>query len=369
MAWDIPLPTDISDSASGVLESEVARVFQLLNPGASPPPVDARSPTSVLAIYARTLGLTAFDLWLYQARLAQELMPDTAVDWLWRHGLIWGVPQDQPTAAEGNLVLTGPANGVVPAAAAFSAPGGAVYNTINSGTIASSGTLSIGVSAAVAGSAGDLAAGVTLTAVNPLAALVPQTGTIDANGVTGGTDLESTDDWRARILQRIRNRGGGGDASDFEQWTETVLPGSIVTAISPGVGQVTVAIAMPTASGPRVPTSTELAEATAYLNDSTNRKPLGAPVINVIAATLEPVNYTLHLMPDTAAIEQGVSNALGLFFNSGSIEIGGTLDMSVSDAAINLGAGVVAFDRSVPSADVVSATPTSLLTLGSITFV
>ena len=86
MSWPIPLPTDIADRAAGVLESEVSRVFQAQNPGAPPPPVDARSPTSVLAIYARTLGLTGFDLWLYQGRLAQELMVDTAVDWLWRHG-------------------------------------------------------------------------------------------------------------------------------------------------------------------------------------------------------------------------------------------------------------------------------------------
>lgn len=368
MSWPIPLPNDISARAAGVLEAELLRVYQLRNPGAPPPEVDARSPVSVAAVYARVLGLSEFDLWLFQARLASELMVDTAIDWLPRHGAIWGVPQDQPQAAAGNLVLTGVALDPIPGGAAFSVPGGGIYETINSGTISSGGTLSIGITATVPGSAGNLAPGATLQAVSPIAGLIPQTGTIDAGGVTGGTDLEPIEDWRARIKARIRNRGGGGSATDFTNWTQDELPGAMVKAFSPGLGQVTVALAIPTPTGPRVPTSSELSEVTAWLNDASVRKPLGAPVINVIAATLQPVNFSLHLLPDTAAIRTGVTNALALYFLGTDIAIGATLELSRSDAAISAGAGVVAFDRAAPSADVAPSTVTSLLTLGTVTF-
>jgi len=203
----------------------------------------------------------------------------------------------------------------------------------------------------------------------PLAGLISQSGTIDVNGVTGGADLEETEHWRSRILARIQQRGGGGDANDFEQWTQEVLPGAIVDAFSPGLGLITVAIAMPTSTSPRVPTSTELDEATAYLNDATNRKPLGAPAVAVIAATLQPVNFTLHLLPDTTANRTAAQNALALYFVGADIQIGSTLDLSRSDAAISTAIPTAAFDRSVPAADVVPSTVTSILTYGTVAFV
>jgi uncharacterized phage protein gp47/JayE len=379
MSWPIPQPSDISDRASGVLERELTRVYTLMNGVPPPDPIDARSPVSIAAIFARVLGMTGFDMWLFQARLGQKLMPDTAVDWLPRHGAIWGVPQDQPVASSGNLVLVGTDGLVLPGGLEFSAPGGAIYDIINAGTIGSSGTIAIGISAEAAGSAGNLAAGVTLTAVTPFDGLISQSGTVDTNGITGGADLESTDDWRTRILARIRQRGGGGDANDFDQWTAEVLQGPMVLAISPGVGLITVAIAMPVMTvgtngaavltSWRVPTSTELDEATAYLNDATNRKPLGAPVVDVIAATLQPVNFTLHLIPDTTATRQAITNTLPFYFVGSDITIGATLDVSRSDAAISEATGVFAFDRSVPSADVAPSTVTSLLTFGTVTFV
>jgi uncharacterized phage protein gp47/JayE len=370
MPWPIPQPTDIADRAAGVYESEFARIYALLNPNAPPAQVDARSPASCLAVHARVLGMTGFDLYGMQARLAQELMPDTAIDWLPRHGSTWGVPQDQPVAAAGNLVLPGGSvNTIIPGGFEFSVNGGSVYEVVNAVTIEAAGTISVGISAAVGGTAGDLAAGVTLTAVNALGGLFSQSGTVDVNGITGGQDLEPIESWRSRIIQRIQQRGAGGDANDFIQWTLEALPGAMVDPFSPGVGLITVAIAMPTPTGPRVPTGTELSEVTAYLNNSTLRKPLGAPVIDVIGATLQPVNFTLHMNPDTVEVQQGATAALQLYFMSSDIMIGGTLDISRADNAISFAAGAYNFDRTVPSGDVSPSTVTSLLTLGTVTFV
>lgn len=375
MPWPLPQPADIADRAASTYETEYQRVYSLRNPGAPAVIVDARSPISTLAVHGRVLGEAAFDVYLMQSRYGQELMPDTAQDWLPRHGAIWGVPQEQPVSASGTLDLPGGQIGtVIPAGFEFSANGLGVYEVMNAGTILGAGTFAIGISAAVGGTAGDLAPGVTLTAVTPLGGLISQSGTVDSNGITGGADLEDVEQsWRPRILARIRNRGAGGDANDFEQWAQAALPGCMPYAFSPGLGEITVAIAMPVlASGQvtawRVPTSTELSTATAYLNDATNRKPLGAPVVSVIAATLQAVNFTLHLAPDTTAIRQGISNALGLYFVGADIEIGGTLDISRSDAAIDATSGLYNFDRSAPAADVSPSTVSSLLTFGTVAF-
>jgi len=368
MPWTVPQPSDIADRAAGVLEAEYARVYALRNPGAPPATPDARSPNSLLAIDARLTGLTTFDLYLYQGRLAKELMPDTAEDWLPRHGAVWGITQGQPVAATGNGLFVTNAALVVPALFEITAPGGAVYETTAAGTIAAAGTLSVPVAAQAAGSAGDLPASTALTPVAPLGGLVSVA--VDANGISGGADLESLDSFRARILQRIRARGAGGNASDWVQWAEQALPGALVAAISPGLGSVTVAIAMPAiapAVGWRVPTAPELATATAYLNDGTARRPLGVPVVDVVAATLVPLNFTLHLNPDTVPIRAAAVTALTAWaIIDGAI--GGTMEMSRADAALSAADGEFSHDRTLPAADYTAA-PTSLPVLGTVSFV
>jgi hypothetical protein len=91
-------------------------------------------------------------------------------------------------------------------------------------------------------------------------------------------------------------------------------------------------------------------------------------VVEVIAATLQPVNFTLHMNPDTSAVQQGATAALELYFMSSDITIGGTLDISRSDNAISFAAGAYNFDRSEPTGDVSPSTVSSLLTLGTVTF-
>lgn len=363
MPWPLPQPSDIADRAATVLEGEFARIYALRNPGAPAAQPDARSPNSLLGAYARTTALTVFDLYLTLAREAQELMPDTAVDWLPRHAAIWGVPQQQPVAAAGGAIFQGLSLTVVPSGFALTAPGGAAYVTNEAGTITNAGTVDITVQAQTAGAAGNLGSLVALTPVSPLGGLTSVA--VDANGITGGQDAESLDSWRARILRRIRQRGSGGSADDYEQWVDEVIPGAMSVAMSPGSGLVTVAVAIPASPIPRVPTSTELSEIQGYVADPAARKPLTATV-TVIPATLTPIDVNLHLNPDTAAIRQGVTNALQLYFQT-DLEIGGTLEVSRLDEAISISSGEYSHDRTAPAADY-AAGPTELPVLGTIGF-
>ena len=354
MPFPIPQPGDIADRAAGVLEAEYARVYALRNPGAPPAVVDARSPNSLLAVEARVTDEVTFDLYLYQGRVAQELMPDTAQDWLARHAAIWGVTQGQPIAAAGSVVAVGVANTLIPAQFEATAPGNAIYQSVTASTIGASGTLEVAFTAQVAGSAGNLGSLVVLT---PVAALDGLTSlTVDANGITGGQDAESLDSWRARILQRIRNPSAGGDEADWEGWAEAALPGCVAHAYTPGPGQVTVAIAMTgtgTPAVPTAPTAAQVATVQAYIGDATARKPLGITP-TAIAATLTPIPWTIHVNPDTPAVQQGASAALALWFGTDAV-MGGTLDISRGDAALSAGSGEFNHDRITPTADYAAA--------------
>lgn len=364
MPWPIPSPAEIADRAAAVWEAEYARVYALKNPGETAQ-VDARSPTSLLAIDGRVLAMTAYDAWAYLARLAQELMPDTAVDWLDRHGAVWGVPRIQAVAATGNVVLAGITNTPIPSGLALSAPGGAAYVTTAGATIGAGGTVTVPVIAAVAGAAGNLPAATVLTVATPLEGLTTQSAVVDASGLIG-QDAETMENWRTRILDRVRKRGAAGNADDFHAWTKEVFPTAIVRAMSPAVGEITVAFALPSGETWRVPTAPEVATLSAYLNDAGVRKPLGAPVVVVTAATLQPVAITLTLNPDTTATRAAAIEALEEQMRADAT-IGGMVYLSRLDAALQNASGEFSHTRSAPVADVTAAA-TTLSVLGTVTF-
>lgn len=365
MPWPLPQPGDIADRAAGIFEADLPRVYALRHPGASPAKVDARSNVSQLAVYARTVDAASQDMWFFLARTVQELMPDTAIDWLSRHAAIWGVPRIQAIAATGNVIFTERPATAIPSGLAMTAPGGQTYTTAGSGTTDGGGTVSIPVVAAVAGSAGSQPSGTVLKLVNPQSGFTIQSAIVDTGGLTG-EDAETTDAWRGRILAVIRNRGSGGSAGDFERWAAEALPGLIVTAMTPGTGFITVAFAMASGQTWRVPTTPEIDTLDAYLNDAQHRKPLGAPVITVVGATLQSVNFSLHLNPDTAANRTAATNALTLQLLADAT-IGGTIYMSRMDAALENASGEFSHERATPSADVTAAA-TTLSVIGTVTF-
>ncbi len=371
MPWPIPQPSVIADRAAAVYEVEYQRIYTLKHPAGPAATVDARSPFSTLAVDGRVLALAAFDLWSFLPRTAQELMVDTATDWLPRHAAQWGVTRIAAVAATGGAVFLAGATGVtVPSGLPLAAPGGAAYATTASLAIAANGSGSVPVVASVAGAAGSLAPGTVLTVVNPLGGLAAQTAAVDSGGLTG-EDAESTDAWKGRILARIRQRGTGGNADDFVQWVHEVLPTALVSATSPSTGAIVVCFAMPTGSSWRVPTSPEIAAVTAYVNDATQRKPLGAPTVAVMGATLVPVNFSISLNPNTVANQTAALNALtAQMLADAAIPDalhGGTIYLSRMDAALANGSGEYAHERALPAADVTVAAY-RLAVLGTVTF-
>ncbi len=338
MTWPLPSPAEISSRASGVFEERLsAKTGETVN---------ARDPNSVTGAAADITGMSAFDLYLYQKRLANELMPDTAEDWLARHAAIWGVPRVPAKYATGVVTFAGDAGTAIPVGLVLTF-GSVQWETASAATIpAGSTSVPVPVQALATGTTGNVAAGTALDISTPLAGLSTQTATVGSDGITGGTAIEAIDTWRARLLKRIRTPGMGGSESDYETWVHDVYPSAIVSVIPAwvGKGSVGVVIAMP---GPRAPTSAELATIDAYLQQA---RPVTAQVIT-LAATLHAVDVTLALNPDTTAIRAAATSALQLFFSQAGT-IGGTVYMSRLDDAVSDASGEYSHERSAPTADI-----------------
>jgi uncharacterized phage protein gp47/JayE len=347
MPWPVPAP--------GVISARAASLFEQLLPG-----IDARSDNTVATTVTRVTELAAQDLYFEQGYFAQQLMPDTATDWLPLHGAEWGVPQIQPTPAGGNILVTGLPGAILPSGIQFTSPTQALYVSNAVVSLSQSGAGVIPVVAAVAGSAGNVAAGALMTVVSPVAQLAPQTGTVDPSGITGGLDLESIDSWRARILAQIRTEPSGGNYADYVKWIGEALPGAI--GVCPpsacGGGVVNCAFVMP---GPTAPTAEEVATVQAYVE---TQAPVTAQAnVTVVGATLVPINVVLQVRPNTVAIQAAAQQALALFFQQNQT-IGGTLYMSDLDAAISTADGETYHERLAPTGDVVAPSAFTLFTLG-----
>jgi uncharacterized phage protein gp47/JayE len=156
--------------------------------------------------------------------LARQFLPDTAEqEWLDRHGNIWLTNADNTkgrksaTYAEGIVSFTGNNLFVIPSNSVLESLG-VTYETTEEiiiGTTATTGP----VRCLQAGAIGNLEPNETMTFQTPLAG-------IDTSAIVqimdGGTDQETDDELRERVLLRIQNPPMGGDATDYVQWALAV---------------------------------------------------------------------------------------------------------------------------------------------------
>lgn len=355
MPWPLPQPAEISDRLAAGYETAFA-------PLAGPGGVDARTPQSVLAALARVQAMGAFDLYLHLQRLAQELFPDTATDELARHASIWGVSRRPAAAAGGNVTVTGGTGLTIPSGLEL-ALGELRFTTLSETTVVG-GTATLPVQASAAGAAGNLPSGTSLALVSPLAGLSAQAAIVAAPGLAGGVDEESLDAWRTRLLARIRAGVPYGQAGAYEAWALTV-PGIVAAkerAGWVGLGTVGVIVASGDVFAPTAPSPAELAAVQAVLDAN---RPVTAQAF-AVAATVAPLDLTIRVEPDTAAVRAAVTEGLRLFLAS-EPGIGGTIRRSRISEAISSAAGEFAHRLDLPAADVTLGA-TAVATLGTITW-
>lgn len=223
---------------------------------ASLPGADANVPNSVLRVLSDNQGALCHLTLQYVDWLSLQLLPDTAeTEWLDRHGQIWLVNSDGSTGRKLATLSAGTADfygivdgTVLPAGTIIQS---SLQNPDVTGTSAmiSYATLAdITVSAAVPvqgniraldpGAIGNLDPGSSLS----IFPTVPGVGSqVIVVNLTGGTDDETDDELRARVLQRIRNPPMGGDTADYVAWALAV-PGvtRAWAAVEQGIGTMTV---------------------------------------------------------------------------------------------------------------------------------
>lgn len=295
---------------------------------------------------------------------SEQIIPDTAIKaYLVRWASIWGINRKAATFSAGPVTMTGTNGSVITAGSLFTRDDGAQYEAQADATIAG-GTIDVTVQALLAGVDGDLDPGVELNLVSPIAG-VDSTGTVAGpDGVTGGNDEESDEDLLGRLLDRLQTPPLGGADQDYEKWAKEVAGVTRVWVYPLYLGPGTVGVTfVRDDDDPIIPDNTAVGVVADYIE---TKRPVTAHV-TVFAPVADPINFTIHIEPDSAEIRAAIEAELkDMIFREGVPA--GTILLSHMNEAISIAKGEVDHVLSSPVADQVSAAG-HLAQMGVITWV
>jgi uncharacterized phage protein gp47/JayE len=181
----------------------------------------AMVPNSVLRVLSDANAGLAFLVLLYIDWLSKQLLPDTAeTEWLDRHADIWlpGAGRKPATFAAGSGTVTGIDGSMVPQGTQLTGANTVLYETTTPVTVGS-GPTPVAIRAIDPGKIGNLEQG---TVIGFISAIAGVDGTVTIVEMTGGVDIESDDELRERVLERIQQPPMGGAAYDYVAWAKQV---------------------------------------------------------------------------------------------------------------------------------------------------
>jgi uncharacterized phage protein gp47/JayE len=326
-------------------------------------------------------------------RVALECTPWSAVYNLEAWAALRSVLRIPASPASLTATFTG-TNGIpIPAGLTVTRSDGAAY-TVTTGATVSGGAATVTIAAAAPGAAGNCIAGTALTLGS--APLGVNAAGLAATAVTVGSDAETDDALRTRMLAVYAAPAQGGAIADYVEWAAAV-PGVTRAWVAPllaGAGTVTVFTMFDTAEAafggfPQGTNGVATAETRAVAatgdqlavaNALYPKRPVTALVYSN-APVAYPVAFRItDVLPATAAMQSAVTAALAAVFQRSAAPGGtvwpltmpgtqnGYLYMNIFTQALDAVPGLQRYTLVTPNAAVVA--PTGCLpTLGAITWV
>lgn len=298
-------------------------------------------------VAARALSGTAYELYGYQNWIARQSNPATCDEAMLLRWADWRLEggRTPAVAATGPVLVSGSSGALVDAGQVYRADDGRRYVVALSVTLVD-GAATLQVSAEDVGTLGNLEAG-NLTAVTPVVGVNP-TAIIGAGGIVGGTEQEELEALRARVQAAFKNPSKVGNGPDFVEWALEVPGVTRAWPLPRWMGPGTFGLVFVRDGDPDlIPTPAQVAEVQAYLEQ---KRPVTSEVY-VLAPEPRPINFSLHLVPDSTALRTAVTQALhGLIVDEGGP--GKTLRITHVRNTISNTPGETDHVLSVPVADV-----------------
>lgn len=329
---------------------------------------------SFLMVFSRVIGGAVHLLYGYIDNVVDELFVLTAsTTYLERIGAEYGILRNEAVAAKGTVTITGVAGTIVPIGTELQSSSDNLYTTDAAATIGIGGSITADVTASEEGTASNESGGAVLTFVTPIAG-VDTSVTADSDGLTGGTDEETDDDYRTRILDRKRFAPQGGCAEDYIAWAKEVSGVTRAWVYEQYQGRGTLAVFfMRDGDANPFPNAAALLAVYNYIvsHEDSRGVTVGCPVtakpgLFVLAPTAKTVDMSIAIYPNTVAVQAQVTAELeDLFQREGGL--GETIYLSEIREAISAAADEEHHTLVSPVADV-ACLYNEVAVLGTITW-
>lgn len=264
-------------------------------------------PKAFLRVISRALGGALALMYRLIRWTYEQIFPATAdSEALVRMAAQYGLSPTPSVPAILDIQVIGTPGAQAPASTVWRGGNGLTYLQQSLAEVGSSGVGTARVECLQGGTLGSLGVGNALEAATPAAGI---DGASVLSIAVEGEDEETTEQFRARVLQRIAGQPQGGAAADYVRWA-CEIPGIVrAFAFRTDAGEVTVYPLEATTGANRIPAAGKIAEVLSYV-DNPARRPLCATVL-VAAMTELAVDVTITtLAPSDAQTKTSIQQAL-----------------------------------------------------------
>jgi uncharacterized phage protein gp47/JayE len=377
MPWSRPTLTNLRTQAAGDITTTLAGADGLLR-------------RSNLNVVANILAGLANLHYGYEDWIALQAVPFTSTqEYLEGWAALKGIIRQPAEAFTGTATGTGVNGTDCPLGTTLLRSDGTTYVTTADATV-SGGVITVSIQAQTPGSAGQMSVGTAMTLGTAIAGINANFSV--ASVIASGTDVESDDAFRTRMLQRYANPPQGGAVQDYVGWALAVPGVTRAWCLPNGKGIGTVIVytmfdvteaaygGFPQGTNGVATNETRDSAATgdqlAVANYIFPLRPVTALVYSY-APQASAQNFTINgLLPNTTAMQNSVKSAItgaflslatpgGVLLSNGTT--GGKVYLANIEAAINAIPGIIDFIITSPTSDI-SVSNGYLATLGTVTF-
>ncbi|HII1671929.1 TPA: baseplate J/gp47 family protein [Salmonella enterica] len=302
-------------------------------------------------VYSRATAAAVNSLYGFLDYLARNILPDLADEaWLYRHGNLKKCPRKEPAASAGWARWDGATDGIeIKAGVELQRDDQVTFITTAAAT-AAGGVLRVPVECEVAGTEGNTDDGISLMLVSPVTGL---SSAAVADTITGGTNIEDVEQWRARIMDRWYYVPQSGADPDYVEWAESIQ--GITRAWTKrnweGPGTVGVLCATDDDTDP-TPSDQQLQSVYDYIAP---KSPVAGSSLYVFGPTVTAIDFQILLNPDTDDVRAAVQSELKAYLKRDGVPEG-TLELSRMNEAISEATGEYSHTLLSPAADITLGT-------------
>lgn len=263
-------------------------------------------------VYARAYAGAVHGVNGHIEYLERNMLPDLCDElWLLRHAGMKKCPRKEAQPAAGWLRISGVSDGITVSAGAVAVYQGSnpIQYVATEAATSSGGVLRLPITCSETGYHTNLDDGEGLILSEPVAGL-SSSGVADS--VQGGTDLESIDDWRARVLDRWYFTPQGGSDTDYQVWAEEVPGVTRAWCYRHWMGAGTVGVFLvDDNSEALVPSAAIIDAARQHIEP---KAPVAAAELYLLGINIKRVAHRIKVTPDTPEVRAAVTAAMREFY-------------------------------------------------------